>query len=68
LIERQELTFLDADKTSRNCTAISLTGTTQRTLDALLPQYISTVDSGNLAGHLVAVKQANIELTRLGTL
>src|SRR6185369_12572354 len=27
----------------------------------LLPQYISTVDSGNLAGHLFAVKQACIE-------
>ena len=28
----------------------------------LLPQYISTVDSGNLAGHLIALKQACIEL------
>ncbi len=26
-----------------------------------MPQYISTVDSGNLAGHLIAVKQACIE-------
>src|ERR1044071_4227274 len=32
-----------------------------KTLEPLLPQYISTVDSGNLAGHLVAVKQACIE-------
>src|SRR6185369_12404061 len=31
------------------------------TLEPLLPQYISTVDSGNLAGHLLAVKQACIE-------
>jgi cyclic beta-1,2-glucan synthetase len=27
-----------------------------------VPQYVSTVDSGNLAGHLIAVKQAAIEL------
>src|SRR5205085_10812461 len=33
-----------------------------RTLAPLQPQYISTVDSGNLAGHLLAVKQACIEL------
>ena len=32
-----------------------------KTLEPLLPQYISTVDSGNLAGHLIAVKQACIE-------
>lgn len=29
-----------------------------RTLKPLLPYYISTVDSGNLAGHLIAIKQA----------
>ncbi len=33
-----------------------------RTLDPLVPQYISTVDSGNLAGHLLAVKQGCIGL------
>ena len=32
-----------------------------RTLEPLNPQYISTVDSGNLAGHLIAVKQFCIE-------
>jgi len=32
-----------------------------KTLEALNPQYISTVDSGNLAGHLIALKQACIE-------
>jgi cyclic beta-1,2-glucan synthetase len=32
------------------------------TLEPLLPQYISTVDSGNLAGHSIALKQACIEL------
>jgi cyclic beta-1,2-glucan synthetase len=33
-----------------------------RTLEPLLPQYVSTVDSGNLAGHLLALKQACEEL------
>ncbi|MBC8031114.1 MAG: hypothetical protein H7Z16_13450 [Pyrinomonadaceae bacterium] len=33
-----------------------------KTLQPLQPQYISTVDSGNLAGHLIAHKQACIEL------
>ncbi|HEX8845944.1 MAG TPA: glucoamylase family protein [Pyrinomonadaceae bacterium] len=33
-----------------------------RTLEPLSPQYISTVDSGNLAGHLLALKQAAIEM------
>jgi cyclic beta-1,2-glucan synthetase len=29
-----------------------------RTLQVLLPAYVSTVDSGNLAGHLLAVAQS----------
>ena len=33
-----------------------------RTLAALEPRYISTVDSGNLAGHLIVVRQACLEL------
>jgi cyclic beta-1,2-glucan glucanotransferase len=33
-----------------------------KTLQPLQPQYISTVDSGNLAGHAIALKQACIEL------
>ena len=33
-----------------------------RTLQPLWPQYVSTVDSGNLAGHLIALKQACLEL------
>lgn len=32
-----------------------------RTLEPMSPQYISTVDSGNLAGHLIALKQACVE-------
>ena len=33
-----------------------------QTLAPLAPRYISTVDSGNFAGHLLAVKQAVIEI------
>ena len=33
------------------------------TLAPLNPQYVSTVDSGNLAGHLIAVKQAALDLS-----
>ena len=32
------------------------------TLTPLRPQYVSTVDSGNLAGHLLALKQVCIEI------
>jgi cyclic beta-1,2-glucan synthetase len=34
-----------------------------KTLKPLWPEYISTVDSGNLAGHLIAVKQACLEVS-----
>ncbi len=36
-----------------------------KTLQPLMPQYISTVDSGNLAGTLIALKQMCIELPDL---
>lgn len=35
-----------------------------RTLEPLRPQYISTVDSGNLCGHLLTLKQACLELSK----
>ncbi len=35
-----------------------------RTLAPLQPRYVSTVDSGNLAGHLLTLRQACIELQR----
>jgi cyclic beta-1,2-glucan synthetase len=35
-----------------------------RDLRVLEPSYISTVDSGNFAGHLIAVKQACMEMAR----
>ncbi|HYP79527.1 MAG TPA: glucoamylase family protein [Steroidobacteraceae bacterium] len=38
-----------------------------RTLRPLEPRYVSTVDSGNLAGHLLALRQACIEM-RVGPL
>lgn len=34
-----------------------------QTLSPLNPRYISTVDSGNLAGHLLAVKQSVLEIS-----
>jgi cyclic beta-1,2-glucan synthetase len=64
LVERQELTFGTLAKMAKlNGHLFNWYETT--TLEPLLPQYISTVDSGNLAGHLIAVKQANIELPDL---
>ena len=52
---------------SSGCAAIaatSTTGTTSHDLRVLEPAYISTVDSGNLAGHLIALKQACLEMTK----
>ncbi|MGI8836691.1 MAG: GH36-type glycosyl hydrolase domain-containing protein [Pyrinomonadaceae bacterium] len=65
-VERQELTFATVAKLKKfHGHLFNWYETT--TLEPLQPQYISTVDSGNLAGHLIAVKQACIELpdTRL---
>src|SRR5215213_4319540 len=66
LVERQELTFATLAKLGR-LHGHFFNWYDTRTLEPLLPQYISTVDSGNLAGHLIAVKQACIEFpeTRL---
>src|SRR5688572_1849621 len=59
-IERDELTFATMARLGRlNGHFFNWYNT--KTLEPLLPQYISTVDSGNLAGHLIAVKQACIE-------
>jgi cyclic beta-1,2-glucan synthetase len=66
LVERQELTFATLAKLGR-LHGHFFNWYDTKTLQPLLPQYISTVDSGNLAGHLIAVKQACIEFpeTRL---
>lgn len=37
-----------------------------RTLEVLQPAYISTVDSGNLAGHLIALRQACVAMAGTG--
>jgi cellobiose phosphorylase len=39
-----------------------------RTLETLFPEYISTVDSGNMAGHLLTVKQICVNLKNRGVL
>ncbi len=60
-VERQELTFGSLTRLGKlrgHC----FNWYDTRTLEPLIPQYISTVDSGNLAGHLIALKQAFIEL------
>ncbi len=60
-LERQELTFATLRKLAKfRGHLFNWYDTT--TLQPLQPQYISTVDSGNLAGHLIAFKQACIEM------
>ena len=61
LVERQELTFSTMAALGRLHGHFFNWYDTQ-SLEPLMPQYISTVDSGNLAGHLIAVKQACIEV------
>ena len=60
-VEREELTLATLGKLVK-LNGHFLNWYDTRTLEPLLPQYISTVDSGNLAGHLIALKQACIEL------
>src|SRR5689334_22159574 len=60
LVERQELTFATLAKLNR-LHGHFFNWYDTKTLEPLLPQYISTVDSGNLAGHAIAVKQACVE-------
>jgi cyclic beta-1,2-glucan synthetase len=61
LIERLELSFQTLDKLPR-FRGHFFNWYETRTLEALSPQYISTVDSGNLAGHLLALKQSCLEI------
>ncbi len=59
-VEREELTFATMAKMGRlHGHFFNWYDTKSR--EPLLPQYISTVDSGNLAGHLIALKQACID-------
>jgi cyclic beta-1,2-glucan synthetase len=59
-VEREELTFATMARLGR-LHGHFFNWYDTKTLEPLLPQYISTVDSGNLAGHLIAVKQACVE-------
>jgi cyclic beta-1,2-glucan synthetase len=61
LTEREELTFATLAKLQK-FHGHFFNWYDTRTLEPLNPQYISTVDSGNLAGHLIALKQFCIEL------
>src|SRR6266496_4852565 len=60
-LERQELTFATLGKLGK-FHGHFFNWYDTKTIQPLLPQYISTVDSGNLAGHLLALKQALIEM------
>ncbi|MEJ7616444.1 MAG: hypothetical protein WKF30_05615 [Pyrinomonadaceae bacterium] len=60
-VERTELTFAALAKLQRFNGHFLNWYDTQR-LEPLQPEYVSTVDSGNLAGHLIALKQSCIEL------
>ncbi|MGH9883519.1 MAG: glucoamylase family protein, partial [Pyrinomonadaceae bacterium] len=60
-VERQELTFRTLSKLGK-FRGHFFNWYDTKSLQPLFPQYISTVDSGNLAGHLVAIKQACEEL------
>jgi cyclic beta-1,2-glucan synthetase len=62
LVERLELTF-DAIEKMPKFRGHLFNWYDTRTLEPLAPQYVSTVDSGNLAGHLLALKQACVELS-----
>jgi cyclic beta-1,2-glucan synthetase len=61
LVERIELTTATLKKLDR-FRGHFLNWYDTKTLTPLTPQYVSTVDSGNLAGHLLALKQACVEL------
>lgn len=60
-VARQEPTFAALEKLHRSHGHF-LNWHDTTTLQPLIPLYISTVDSGNLAGHLIALKQACIEI------
>ena len=61
LVERLEMTFATLTRL-RTFRGHYFNWYETRTLEPLSPLYISTVDSGNLAGHLIALKQACVEL------
>ncbi|HPH46059.1 MAG TPA: glucoamylase family protein, partial [Chryseolinea sp.] len=62
LIERTENTFATLEKLERHRGHFFNWYDTQ-TLQILRPRYISTVDSGNMAGHLLTLRQGLLALT-----
>ncbi|MGI8469778.1 MAG: GH36-type glycosyl hydrolase domain-containing protein [Pyrinomonadaceae bacterium] len=60
-IERIELTCMTLERLQR-CEGHFLNWYDTHTLEPLVPRYVSTVDSGNLAGHLIAVAEGCREL------
>ena len=61
LIERLELTFTTLEKLPRY-RGHFFNWYDTHTLEPLTPKYVSTVDSGNLTGHLISIKQACLQL------
>lgn len=61
-IERVELTLMTLERLPR-FRGHFLNWYDTRSLEPLEPQYVSTVDSGNLAGHLIVVAEGCRELT-----
>ncbi len=61
LLERLEFTLTSLEKLQR-FRGHFLNWHDTRTLQPMWPQYVSVVDSGNLAGHLIALKQTCLEL------
>ena len=61
LLERFEFTFGSMEKLQK-FRGHYFNWHDTHTLQPMWPQYVSVVDSGNLAGHLIALKQACIEL------
>jgi cyclic beta-1,2-glucan synthetase len=60
-VERQEFTFASLEKLQK-FRGHFFNWHDTRTLQPMWPQYVSTVDSGNLAGHLIVLKQAALDL------
>ncbi|HXI61656.1 MAG TPA: glucoamylase family protein [Pyrinomonadaceae bacterium] len=61
LIERLEFTFASIEKLQK-FRGHFFNWHDTRTLQPMWPHYVSVVDSGNLCGHLIALKQGCIEL------
>jgi cyclic beta-1,2-glucan synthetase len=61
LVEREEFTFASLEKLQK-FRGHFFNWHDTRTLQPMWPQYVSAVDSGNLAGHLIVLKQAALDL------